>query len=341
MDKRSQERFTNEIRDDLFSRYGLTAQDCEPLAGFESFIYRYMQDDERFVLRIGHSIHRSPGEVLGEIEFVNYLARHGISVPRVLPSRQDALLETIGDGHDGEFHATRFSWAPGVHVWETEYPKDELFANIGRMTGTMHALTKDFRIETAGAWRPSWDGDDDIDLAGWLPKSDRAVIDRYNELSRTLAGHPRHRDNFGLIHFDFHGGNYFVDGENITLFDFDDSLYHYFAADLAMEMFYAVSHDCRSDEQLAAAGQFKALWRGYTETNRLDPAELKWLPLLIEQREILLYGVLHRSMDPPGEDGGDSWSKSYMKNRREKILEQVPYLDLDFQALASEVSEEP
>ena len=46
-----------------------------------------------------------------------------------------------------------------------------------------------------------------------------------------------------MIHQDAHAGNFFVnDKGQITLFDFDDSLYGHFVYDLAMVLFYAVTN---------------------------------------------------------------------------------------------------
>ena len=49
---------------------------------------------------------------------------------------------------------------------------------------------------------------------------------------------PKDDDCYGLIHADIHQGNFFVDeNDNITIFDFDDCHYHWFAYDLAVPLF--------------------------------------------------------------------------------------------------------
>ena len=40
--------------------------------------------------------------------------------------------------------------------------------------------------------------------------------------------------DFGIIHADLHLGNFFFDGLKLTIFDFDDSCYHWFLYDLTI-----------------------------------------------------------------------------------------------------------
>ncbi len=49
--------------------------------------------------------------------------------------------------------------------------------------------------------------------------------------------------------------------------------------------------------------------------------------IFLKLREIDLYIAIHRSLDL---DDLDPWCASYMKNRREKILNDVPYVDMEF-----------
>jgi hypothetical protein len=57
----------------------------------------------------------------------------------------------------------------------------------------------------------------------------------------------------------------------------------------------------------------------------------------LKLREIDLFAVIHRSFDV--EDIQDRWVASFMKNRKEMILNDVPFIDLDFGELSEFVSE--
>ncbi|MDO9027186.1 MAG: hypothetical protein Q7U87_04820, partial [bacterium] len=71
---------------------------------------------------------------------------------------------------------------------------------------------------------------------------------------------------------------------------------------------------------------------GYAQENRLDPKWLKEIPLFLKIREIDLYGAIHRSFDVNNID--NPWVAGFMKGRKEKIEQDVPYLDIDFGAWA-------
>ncbi len=60
----------------------------------------------------------------------------------------------------------------------------------------------------------------------------RAAIAKRLEVFQSLTKNP---EEYGLVHFDFSDGNYHIDMEsgNITVFDFDNSMYCWYMFDLA------------------------------------------------------------------------------------------------------------
>ena len=114
---------------------------------------------------------------------------------------------------------------------------------------------------------------------------------------------------------------------NITLFDFDDCVYGWFIYDIAMVLFYAVPFE--ASEAPGVAREFMPhFMRGYRRENQFDDAWLQELPYLLKLREIELYAVIHRSFDVNNVD--DPWAARFMDGRKQRIENDVPYLDLDF-----------
>jgi hypothetical protein len=60
----------------------------------------------------------------------------------------------------------------------------------------------------------------------------------------------------------------------------------------------------------------------------LDQDWLKEIPYFLKLREIDLYAVIHRSFDV--ENITDPWVAMYMENRKQRIEDEVPFLDFDF-----------
>jgi Ser/Thr protein kinase RdoA (MazF antagonist) len=140
---------------------------------------------------------------------------------------------------------------------------------------------------------------------------------------------PKNRDSYGLIHQDAHGGNLFVDeAGNITLFDFDDCVYSWFIYDIAVVLFYQVMY--KDDPVVFAQVFMRHFMRGYHQHNRLDDAWLAEIPYFLKLREIDLYALIHRSFDI---NNLDAWCSHYMDNRKEKIENDLPYIDFDFSSL--------
>ena len=131
-------------------RYGLDRNTLEPLGGFESYVIR----SENLVLKITHNIRRSKEYLLGELEFVQYLAQNGVAVAAPVPSMQSNLVETIAL-EDGYFLIYAFQKAKGAEPDENELDA-VFFEQWGRLTGKIHALTKQFQPSQPAYKRQEW-----------------------------------------------------------------------------------------------------------------------------------------------------------------------------------------
>ena len=59
------------------------------------------------------------------------------------------------------------------------------------------------------------------------------LMERIDGIYEKVKAVPEDPRWFGMIHGDFHSNNYFVDGNNIWIFDFDECNYGYFMYDIA------------------------------------------------------------------------------------------------------------
>jgi Ser/Thr protein kinase RdoA (MazF antagonist) len=333
VDKRIRELYNDSILDEALARYGIAKDDVRLLDGFESYIYEYRKKGERYVLRVSHSLHRASDAIQGELEWVNYLADGGVPAARAVRSEAGNLVEPIPVEKDGShFTAVSFEWAQGDSTTREQLQSD-LPVRLGQIVGRMHALTKDYQPSEPRFRRHTWYEDAAGFVEQYLPPSEVVVIDTYNRLVDHLCTLPQDRDSYGLIHVDVHGGNFFVDEEGqITLFDFDDCQYAWFVYDIAMALFYAISHDCVSEEDVAWAERFlREFLLGYRRENSIANAWMKGIPHFLKLREIDLYAAIHRSLDL---DNLDPWCASFMKDRKHKIEHDVPYVDLEWDSFA-------
>jgi Ser/Thr protein kinase RdoA (MazF antagonist) len=327
MDRIIRDRFNEAILQEALRRYDIAAGDVDQGHGFESFIYHFARGGERFILRLTHTFRRTPNLIRGEADWINYLAAGGATVARAVKSARGELVEEIDDGAGGRFLATAFVHAPGRPAWEVGWTP-ALIESYGRLIGRMHALTKDYRPRDPAWRRPSWPNESVADVERALSTADPPALELYRALVERVNRLSRGRDNYGLIHFDAHEANFHVDGHTITLFDFDDSCYNWFANDIAMVLFYRVAN--RDEPEAIAAGFLPHFLRGYAAESTPDPVWAALIPDFMKMREIDLYAIIMRSYGIAPDEAEEiphEWTRRFMQGRQGRIAAGTPFLN--------------
>lgn len=329
MEPRIRNRFTPEIRAAAAVRYGVDAADLHELDGAESFIFEFVRDGQPLILRIGHSLRRNPNLIRGEVDWINYLAAGGANVAKAVHSANEELVELIDDGAGGHFLATAFVKAVGgPPPWQEQTPA--FIEHYGQSIGRMHRLTKRYQLPNPDWRRLAWDDPVMIDTVTFLPAAEAQTEQKFLALVEKLRQLPHDADVYGLVHQDAHLGNAFADTQGqLTFFDFDDCAYTWFVNDIAIVLFYVVNG--RSDPSAYARYFLPHFLRGYARENRFDPQWFIHIPDFLKLRELDLYALIHRSFDV--NDISDPWAARYMVGRKERIDNDVPYVDFDFAGL--------
>jgi Ser/Thr protein kinase RdoA (MazF antagonist) len=330
MEDRIRQRHSKAVLKEAMQRYEIQPGRINLLDGFESFMYEFERDGRSFILRLSHSLRRSEDLICGEVDWINYLASGGATVAPAVESANGALVEHIEDGHGGCFLATAFVKAVGRHPAKSDWTP-EFCVSYGRLLGRIHALSKGYEPGDPAWRRLHWDDPTMLEVERFLPPSDGRVVDRYRALIDHLKTLPCDQaSSYGLIHQDAHAGNLFIDTSGtITLFDFDDCVYSWYANDIAIVLFYAVIG--KGDDRAFAGRFLPAFFEGYLSETALESKWLREIPHFLKLREIDLYAVIHRSFDVTNLD--DPWCSRYMDGRKQRIEDGVPYLDFDFESL--------
>jgi len=316
-------------------RYGFDPTTLKKLGSFESFVYEFQKGEKGHILKITHSLHRTPGLIKGELEWVAYLADRGVPAAPVVSSLSDELLEVIGgkavDGlGDDYFIAYAFEQAAGRLIRPTDW-SDGLFENWGRALGRIHALTKSYRPSSKSLRRFEWHEDDSLQIQKHLPPEQDKVIEKAQALISRLREWPTDADAYGLIHSDFHHGNFFLDADRITVFDFDDCHYGWFGFDIMIPLFYIMRDASVDPDDTAFARRFfDCFMTGYYREHSVDGGWIRRIPDFMKLREIDLYTVVY------AEEAFDlnDWCRRFMKDRRARIENDVPVVDIDFSQFA-------
>lgn len=324
--KATKDIYVAEILEEIALRYKLPSSEFRLLDGFESFIYEFTLNNKSHILRVTHSLHRNVEQIKAEVDWVNYLADNGVAVSRAVHSPTGNLVEKV-DLSDSYFMAIAFEKAKGRHIKKEDISK-ELFISLGKLIGKMHFLTKNYKPVDPECVRLDWDIEIS-ELYDHIPADQEIVRYKFHEIIHYLKQLKKDKDSFGLIHTDAHFGNMFIHKDKLTLFDFDDSAYKWFISDIAIVLFYGVLRVPENQDRIEF-GKFilKHFMKGYEKENRLDPYWLELMPCFLKLREIVLYAVIHMGFDVDNLD--DPWCKSYLNGRKEKIENNIPYLDFNY-----------
>lgn len=326
METRIRERLSKAVVDEARGRYGIAPDGLREVAALESFVFAYEAEGESRILRLSHSLRRSEALIRGELDWIRHLVVGGVSAAEPVPSEGGTFVEPIDDGQGGRFLATAFVCAEGRPPRGAWTP--ELYRAFGRLMGRMHALTADY-VPADPAWkRPEWD-DPAMDYPErFLPESESIAKAKYADLCAHARTLPRDRSVYGLIHFDVHGGNAHIDeAGTLTIFDFDDCTYSWYANDLAIFLDHLVGGD--GDPDARAREMLPPLLAGYRQEHTLEARWLREFPAFLKMGEIFYYAVLHRDADPDDEEG-----LVQRRALKQRIEHDVPVLNLDFEAYA-------
>jgi amicoumacin kinase len=329
MDPNIAARFNDSILHTAMQHYNIAADHIQLLDGYESFIYEFSRPDGSYILRIGHSQRRTPDLIHGEVDWINYLAARGATVARAILSETGNLVEAVDDGQGDQFLCTAFVKAPGGEV-RREQINERLFTNYGRLIGRMHSLAKHYTPSNPAWQRPAWNDPSQLYVDKNLPVQYTQVHEKYRLLKERLFALPQETESFGMIHQDAHPGNFFVDDDyTITLFDFDDCVYGHFIYDIAMVLFYTSMWE--KDPAEFTARFMPVFLSGYRQENRLPAHWLTELPYFLKLREMDLFASILFS---DGENPEHPWSARYLRGRRERIEQEMPFINFAWESLA-------
>jgi Ser/Thr protein kinase RdoA (MazF antagonist) len=267
-----------------------------------------------------------------QLDWIRYLSANGVSVTRFIASANNALRETVElDGilfsafvyHKIDIlEENKIVWdAPAMH----DTPR-----LAGKTMGKMHRLYKERKDRPAYATLGQWDS------APWLKApgdsfhvSQHALVPSVSAACRELSRFPITDDNYGMIHDDFHTGNIFRMGDDITVLDFGCLQYNWFAQDICSALIFRVWISADKNRLKGKAVEFLSDFiEGYKTENAFDPDWLKMFPALLKAREISLYFSFFGRNDISG-SGADEFRDFVY----DSILHNKPFLDIDFSSI--------
>lgn len=194
-------------------------------------IYPFQYNGKTQLLRFSPITEKDRENVLGELDFIEYLRSKKYGVLEAVASKSGEKLVEIQTPW-GEYYASVFKRVPGVQIGETDL-SDRIVFNYGKALGKLHQLTSEYEPTAHKRWSY-------LDVLDWTHSF---LIEFPNETSALMETKilrdyfdsvPKTTNNYGLIHYDFEFDNVFYDEQTASCYaiDFDDSMYHWYVMDI-------------------------------------------------------------------------------------------------------------
>jgi len=289
---------TDTVIQEAGNLFGATSSSYHLISNVENFVYEYQRRNVPCILRITHYSHRTWHQIMGELDWMHYLSNHGINVPKVLHSDKGALVETIKGTH-GCYFVTAFRKIEGKSLLESDAWTSSVYTEWGRVMGKMHRVTQHYCPRESSWRRPTWQENDLLVKRSEYLTGQTHILERIQDILNMVIQLPQDPNAYGLIHADFTDVNYFLQNDQITVFDFDDSEYHWFAYDIAVVLHDTLPWLPHFGMTLDEFVQF--FWTrfltGYVTEHSLTTFWLQQLPLFLKLREIIVYLFFHKKWE--------------------------------------------
>lgn len=307
------------ITDSILPLYGYTEGELVPINdGFHNSVYSY----GNLIFRVSLSNRRKQLDIMNELAFIKELSENGVPVSLPVKSLREQWVEPLGNQH----FVVAFEKAKGtsLDVTNRDVWNKDLFYHWGNVLGRMHTAGKKIKIERS-IWTVA-----KPDLLNLFPKiTSDTIAEKYRQLLNQLGKFPQTPDLFGLIHNDFHQGNIFINKGKLTVFDFDDCAYHWFAYDLATAFYHAywqASSFTPEDTQFSREFWLYFL-QGYQQEHTISSELIQQIPIFLKIREIFLYTLFLEKWDL---EHLQDWQAYTVTNLKNNIESGKPYSNVNF-----------
>lgn len=301
-------------------------------SGFQNPTFQFTRNGQPYILRVSNGERRNLPAVLSELDWVRHLGQYDVSVAQPVPTVNGALAEEL-ILPTGSVIVTAFEYAPGrsVNVQNPDEWNSRLFQTWGNWVGKMHAVTQSYTPSDHMARRADWSLQALAiqEIRQHFAEYDEPIFAKCEKWLSEIAHLPVTPDTYGLIHNDFHQGNFHLQNGQITAFDFDDCQYSWLANDIAVPFYHAFWQATSMRPELASFANvfLNHFFEGYAREHTLPKQTLESIPLFLKWRELFLLHLFNTRWD---HSNLQDWQAFTLRDLRHRILHDIPYSNYNF-----------
>jgi Ser/Thr protein kinase RdoA (MazF antagonist) len=280
-------------------------ESTEPVAISENVTFRVSirNGDTDYVLRLHRPGYNSIEALESEREWSEALGEAGVSVQDSLLTREGkhfVLIDIPGTGE--QRYAGMTTWLEGrllsdyLETCSNQRERTRIFRRMGAVAATIHNQSTQWseppgfqrrRLDLEGLlgdapfWGRFWEH---ADLTG----TEKALLLQARHDARiALKTYGERPENFSLIHADLHPDNIVLNGDNLSLIDFDDAACGWHMYEIASMLI-----EYQSDPDFETLCTF--LLEGYCECRPLARRDIEMLPTFLLIRGMAIIGWFHQ-----------------------------------------------
>ncbi|WP_408898135.1 phosphotransferase enzyme family protein [Nocardioides sp. R1-1] len=255
----------------------------------ENATFLVEEGERSAILRVHRVGYHARADIESELSWLAALREEsGVPTSEVVPSSEGERVATVVvDGE--ERHAVLFRVVPGIEPDDVSLGTAD-FETLGAITARMHLHARSWQPPD-GFRRFSWDWEHTLgdrprwgrwqDGIGVGPAEEAALGAAVEVVRERLSAYGSGADRFGLVHADLRLANLLVEGELVTVIDFDDCGYSWFLYDFGTAVSF-IEHDPRLPD-------WQAAWlRGYRSVTELPAEHEAMLATFVMLRRLLL-----------------------------------------------------
>lgn len=285
------------------------------LGGYNNNVYE-VNWDKPMVVKMFDRASISQEQLDTEIEWLLYLSQHDMAV--VKPA---AVNGAYVNNVSNRLCFIAFEKAGGRHIQsrDPEVWNSHLFRQWGHTMGSLHALAIGYSPKHP---RGRWDEHEiyhrDLGLL------DLTLQERWKEYQIHMHRLYATEKEFGLIHGDLHQHNLLLRADHqLTVLDFGDSEYHWFAYDAAVAIYHAVQTVAAGEKRREFAKRFTdSFMDGYAE-GKGDTSGMHWIDFFLDFRH--LYSYVYHTLFSDIERLTDQ-QRLHLDNMRSSLIHNSSFL---------------
>ena len=310
--------FANSLIPAIREKTGLTEDAYDIVMFYQSenstFKVTKKATGEKMMLRVCEPGYHSFEEICGEIDFMNAIREYSdLSIPEPIKGINGEYVQRI-EKEGNEYYSVMFTFVKGTSPEQDNLSElGEYYYKLGCVTAKMHKATIESGISertSRGTWTPEKLFGEKAILGNYrtaksFTEDDMRLFDKVEaKIYKRLEKYGKNSENYGLVHSDCRLANLLMDGDDISVIDFDDSGLCWFLNDYGSAFSFI--------EDSSYVPMLSKNWiKGYESIRELSEADKNELDTFILIRRFLLQGFLlsHTESEAVKDGIGDNYAE--------------------------------